>query len=379
MTPGIEPVVSGLIEVYGLSTLVLALAGLAMKASRQPARRLLVAKSTLVVLLLLSPIVAGARWGWPGGHREKIPTVAGDASRSIKACDCVTAAPPGRDGLSALLAGFGVGSVAMVGWLALGALASVRVHRDSREAPGRLREILDRVAGQGGRPPRLILAPKLAHPVAVGLIRPSILLPIRFVEAEPEGRIEAALTHEWAHIRNGDLWLLAGTRLLLPILFAHPLYFWLRRRIREDQEALADASAAGIDGRIAYAEALLGWARSGEGRLANRFVPSLGLWGQSSLGSRVALLLDRDFQVEPTSPRRWRLGAGVVAVVLVVGLGLAPIHDIAISGPPAIVPHVHPIEPIPTIFDPSISVMCCPVETPPPPVARSWTGGCDGG
>src|SRR6202035_4794742 len=98
-------------------------------------------------------------------------------------------------------------------------------------APERLRALLSRVVGAGHAAPELLVSDALRQPVAVGILRPTIILPQRFVEEEPENRLEAALAHEWTHIRNRDLWLIALLRLLLPVLYAHPAYWWLRRRI----------------------------------------------------------------------------------------------------------------------------------------------------
>ena len=113
------------------------------------------------------------------------------------------------------------------------------------------------------------------------------------------------LAHEWAHIRRGDLWLLAASRLLLVVLFAHPLYWLLRRRLRFDQELMADAEAAAICGRQEYAETLFAWARH---LPARRFSPAgaLGMCGTAPAnyqgGSRccstngfVCKVLARDF------------------------------------------------------------------------------------
>ena len=46
---------------------------------------------------------------------------------------------------------------------------------------------------------------RIGLPVAIGMVRPMIVLPDRFAESEPDDCLEAALAHEWAHIRNGDL------------------------------------------------------------------------------------------------------------------------------------------------------------------------------
>jgi beta-lactamase regulating signal transducer with metallopeptidase domain len=387
MSSWVGPVVSWLGEVYLLSTVILVAAGLAMMASRQPARRLAVARSAMVALVLLAPIAAGTRWARSRSSQRDV--VLESLENAVVTCECASGSSPpiaaserppvDRAGIG--LAAFAAGSASMVAWLVLGAIASTRLDGRARAAPDRLRAILARVVGEDRRPPRLIVCSKVPHPVAVGLIRPSIVLPDRFAEAEPDGWIEAALAHEWAHIRNGDLWLLAALRLLLPLLFAHPLYAWLRRRIRDDQEALADAAAAEGRGRIAYAEALLCWARSRGGRAPGTLGPSMSLWGRSpSLAGRVALLLDRDFRVEPTCPRPWRLGVGGVAASAVVGLGVVLMNGPAVATPgmPSVpvAPHVHRLAPSPTEPDSLFCELSCPSDPKSAAAVSRWDGRC---
>ena len=371
MSSWIGPVASWLAEVYVLSTVILAAATLTMLRLRQPAHRLAVARSALVSLALLAPLVAGAKgaralWtnananpraaGAQGLDRDELralwselgenaPAVASQQVQ-ISWCACPTesaaAVPPiDRPGASdggavrpmTVLAVFGAGSCATFAWLGLGAIASAQLIATTLAAPQRLEALLGRIVGEGVKPPRLVIGTSVVHPAAVGLIRPTIILPSWFAEAEPEERIAAALAHEWAHIRNGDLRLLALSRLLLPLLFAHPLYAMLRRRMRADQEALADAAAAGSEGPIAYSEALLHWSRASTRAVRHSFAPSLALWERPSmLATRVALLLDRDFRVEPLCPRRGRLGVGVLSAAMVAGLGLVSLSGAAESG-----------------------------------------------
>src|SRR5262249_7120238 len=148
-----------------------------------------------------------------------------------------------------------------------------------RVAPEALQALLRRVVGDS-RPPRLLLSPRIGQPVALGMLRPTIVLPAASVEGVAESQLAAALAHEWADIRLGDLLLLALAGWLLPLLLAHPLYWWLRGRVREDQEALADAAAAGEDGAIDYAATLLQWVRLGRKRRGA--AAALALWGKPS-------------------------------------------------------------------------------------------------
>lgn len=173
--------------------------------------------------------------------------------------------------------------------------------------------MLTRVVGEDGPAPVLLINDALRQPVAVGVLRPTIILPGRFLEEEPANRLAAALAHEWAHIRNRDLWLIAASRLLLPVLYAHPAYWWLRRRIRDDQEALADASAAAVGGRLNYAEVLLSWSLRTPGHPPFATDGGLALFERpSQIKRRILMLLDGSFRVETTLLDRGRSVKGKV-------------------------------------------------------------------
>ena len=102
------------------------------------------------------------------------------------------------------------------------------------------------------------------------------------------------------------------------LLFAHPLYWWLRRQIRNDQELVADAVAA-RENRPDYAEELLGWARLTTGNLPPvRVSAAVGIWeGPSQLTRRIAMLLDETFRVQTAASRRWKYQA--IGLLLLVG------------------------------------------------------------
>ena len=232
---------------------------------------------------------------------------------------------------SILVAAFACGGVANLLWLVLGATQAVRLRRTARSLTPRLEPILARVARQVECVPLVRLSTRIGLPVAIGVIRPMIVLPESFASTEPDDRLEAALAHEWAHIRNGDLRWLALFRWLNVLLFAHPLFWWLRRVVRADQEALADAAASSqlAHGRIAYAATLVGWARSAHRRQPGALASAaLALWERPSmLHHRVRLLLDPDCRVEPAAPARWKLGAaclGLIATLLLSTVTLRP-------------------------------------------------------
>jgi Zn-dependent protease with chaperone function len=204
-------------------------------------------------------------------------------------------------------------------WLGWGGLATVRLRRSAAPASPAMIARLTSLIGReiGDRPlPSLLLSPRIHAAMAMGVLRPAILLPAAIEQAPAARSLRAILRHEWAHIRNRDLWLLALGRGLLLLLFAHPLYWWLRAMIRNDQEALADAVAASGSPHD-YALELVDWARGLSGRPFRHAAAAVGIWeSPSQLTRRVAMLLDETFCVQTSVSPRWKRRASGCLVLL---------------------------------------------------------------
>jgi beta-lactamase regulating signal transducer with metallopeptidase domain/protocatechuate 3,4-dioxygenase beta subunit len=219
---------------------------------------------------------------------------------------------------------FAAGGTLAFAWLLVGAARAVWLCRHSREAPAALRKLLAKVVGRTSQQPRLGLNDALGQPVALGAVYPAILLPGQLAEQIAPPQVEAVLAHEWAHIRSGHLWLLAVTRLLLVVFFAHPLYWWLRHRIRQDQEAIAGAAAVAGGNAVEYAATLVAWFRLGGEHHA---ATALAFGGRpSQLKRRIAMLLNPEWRVETNCPGRWRWGVGALAGVAVLALSVVTLR-----------------------------------------------------
>jgi beta-lactamase regulating signal transducer with metallopeptidase domain len=103
---------------------------------------------------------------------------------------------------------------------------------------------------------RVLLCRRIGHSVAVGFIRPVVLIPAAWLSQLPPEVIEAAIAHELAHIRRWDLWINLFQRLVESLLFYHPAIWWLSRRIRLEREMCCDEIAFEFVGRAAYARSL---------------------------------------------------------------------------------------------------------------------------
>lgn len=287
-------------------------------------------------------------WAMPeGGNHERVPApeqapLATDVRQAAQAdppsakpqSSAVTPSAANRVNGPALAGVLLLVGAAWAGlWLLLGTVQAARIRRRAFAAGPGLAGVLDRMVGAAGRKPQLLVTADTTLPLAMGLFRPAIVLPQSCAATAPGAGVEAAIAHEWAHIRHGDLWLLALLRSLLPLLAWQPLFWWLRKVIRTAQEELADAAAADRGGRVAYAEVLLSWARTSPAYVPRGLDGSLALWERpSQLKRRVLTLLDRGFHVELRCSRRRRL-AITGLTLLVAGLLSIPTVRPAVSAP----------------------------------------------
>ncbi len=103
-------------------------------------------------------------------------------------------------------------------------------------------EVLGRELGLARLPP-LLVSEHAPSPLALGLLRPEIILPRRALDNLSPLEQRMALAHELAHVRRGDLWLGWVPALARVALFFHPL---VRRACQEyalAREEACDAAA----------------------------------------------------------------------------------------------------------------------------------------
>jgi beta-lactamase regulating signal transducer with metallopeptidase domain len=222
---------------------------------------------------------------------------------------------------------FAIGCVLTAVRVLHGVWAASSVRRSASQAPPRIIALLKKLAGRD-RCPEVLVSRSHPVPVATGTLRPKILLPPQFAERERRDDCRSVLAHELAHIQNGDLWLLALDRWLLPLFWLHPLYLRLRRSFRDDQELLADTFAAGQSSRADYADMLVRWARRllAE-REARQLASAIGVWDRPTrLGDRIARLLHDGPRPELCCPRAWRMGSLLSLIAFPVLLSTATLR-----------------------------------------------------
>jgi len=319
MTDFLELLTAWLLDFYVLATLLLAVEGLAASLVRRPTRRLALAHATLIGLAVLAVLLA-----LPGRARLGL-----GLWRAADVSPPVMNLPDSPADLRPPLAGlFLVGLALTTAWLVLGACRAWLVSRRSRPAPSRLWQVMHGLVGSDGQQPRLHVGFDLAQPVALGAWRPLLLLPADLAQQASPQELEAVLAHELAHVQNGDLRWAALSRALLLALFAHPLYWILRRRLRADQELQADATAAARAGAFDYAATLVGFAGSGRHLNSTLPVARRRSAGCTPLKRRIAALLHPDFCADDRWAPRWHFAAAVLTVLTVAVLSPVTLREL---------------------------------------------------
>ncbi|HEY4360134.1 MAG TPA: M56 family metallopeptidase [Bryobacteraceae bacterium] len=190
----------------------------------------------------------------------------------------VVAAPPApRRGSASELAAWVYGAIAallfarlLVGsWLAHRLLAgSVRAGEDFYESP------------------------RVAVPLTIGWLRPSILLPESWRSWEAQ-KLEAVLLHERAHLRRRDSLVALLARINRCLFWFHPLAWWMERKLAFlAEQACDEACVYALENRRAYAAVLLEMAAAVEasgGRLSGH---ALAMARPSQVRRRIDAILE---------------------------------------------------------------------------------------
>ena len=241
-------------------------------------------------------------------------------------------------------------------------LAVVR-RRARRMVPQEIERAFQRLCErvQVGRKVVLRASDEVISPLAMGLWRATVILPISAVLSLPAEELEAIIAHELGHIRRWDyLWNLLQTA-VESVLFFHPAVWWLSRTVRERRELCCDEIAVrSCADATVYARALLRLEEQRTIRL--RMAMAFGGCGGSLL-HRVKKVLGEDMAMEN------RMTSGVSAATagaLVIALLLGPKIGQAVV-PSTPVNPVHPVVAFAT--DESRVSLPSPSEQPEAPPA----------
>ena len=98
---------------------------------------------------------------------------------------------------------------------------------------------------------------KVKVPVAVGYLKPMILLPLGMLNGLPADQVEAIIIHELVHIKRYDFVLNLIQIFIETILFYHPAAWWISSIIKNERENCCDDITLNLcGGSLVYFKAL---------------------------------------------------------------------------------------------------------------------------
>jgi beta-lactamase regulating signal transducer with metallopeptidase domain len=323
------------------TAIFLTLVVLAMLACRQPTRRLLIARVALLASLAMIPLVAlvplprfdlldtiiqsnlvptSLIANSDQARRPARVSLASDQpARALLADDLYDKLLGNGGWLSRSLTLIDLACVAAgLAWLLLGFWGVRWLIVHSQEPSSSAQDTYKRLYAEHARGrfrPALRVTSRIQHPVVVGFLRPTILIPASFDEngCEPD-LLRLSLLHEIAHAEQWDSWFGTIASLAQTVWFFLPQIWWLRSQLLIDQEFLADRSAALRYGTSSgYASSLLslaetrpnladGLRRNG---LGSTWIAGTRSAVCSPLSQRMLMLLYCPFRVESRAPRSW--------------------------------------------------------------------------
>ncbi|ALO35911.1 peptidase M56 [Colwellia sp. MT41] len=105
--------------------------------------------------------------------------------------------------------------------------------------------------------PKLLISLKAEVPMAIGWLKPVVLLPASMVTGLSSAQLEMLILHELAHIRRHDYLVNFLQTLIELLFFFHPSVHWIGKQIRNEREYCSDDIAVQHCGdAIAYAHTL---------------------------------------------------------------------------------------------------------------------------
>lgn len=160
---------------------------------------------------------------------------------------------------------------------------------------------------------RIITSPQASGPLAFGVLRPMIVLPVDFALRYDAQEQDLAIAHERAHHQRGDLAANMIALVMLGIHWCNPVAWIAYRAYRDDQETACDARVLrlyGSESAQSYGRAIL---KAAGGR---QFAGACHLTRIETLKGRLKMLSTHDLSLQ-------RISWGMAAVALVTATGLA--------------------------------------------------------
>ncbi|MBN2418756.1 MAG: M56 family metallopeptidase [Deltaproteobacteria bacterium] len=108
------------------------------------------------------------------------------------------------------------------------------------------------------RTPKLYMVDGISTPMVMGFFRPGIIVPHNLLKPEFFEGLRFSLLHELKHLKQHHNWWLLIESIIGSAYFFHPVFYWAKNKIHEEQENICDRHVIRItDKSVSYADFLL--------------------------------------------------------------------------------------------------------------------------
>lgn len=166
--------------------------------------------------------------------------------------------------------------------------------------------------------PQLLISLKVDVPMAIGWLKPVVLLPAKMISGLNNDQLEMLILHELAHIRRHDYLVNFLQTLVEILLFFHPAVLWVSKQMRNEREYCSDDIAVQHCGNaIAYAHTLADTASLCT-KVHNHTIPDMAMAASGGdLKQRVIRLVDHHCAPQ-NNISKWFASAVIVFSVLLL-------------------------------------------------------------
>ncbi|MSV27734.1 MAG: TonB family protein [Bryobacterales bacterium] len=217
------------------------------------------------------------------------------------------------------------GGIALrLAWIMAGLMKLRSLRRTARLVDPPLPPIEEMRRKTGVRAPAF-LSSLISSPVALGVFRPAVLLPERFLTMTVEGQ-RAVACHEFLHIRRRDTLVVVLEEFVRAVLWFHPAVWWILGQIHLTREQAVDREAVRLtESRESYLTALLAMA---EAKVQLDLAPAPLFLRKRHLAQRVASILK-----EVTMSKRQLIPAMAAMLGLVLTAGRVAVFVFPLQAP----------------------------------------------
>ncbi|MFT6208121.1 MAG: TonB family protein [Colwellia sp.] len=169
--------------------------------------------------------------------------------------------------------------------------------------------------------PRLLISLKNDVPMAIGWLKPIVLVPVTMLTGLTPAQLDMLILHELAHIRRHDYLVNFIQTLVEIFLFFHPAVRWVSKQMRNEREYCSDDIAVQHCGNpVAYAHTLADTASICDSH-RHHSIPAMAMAASGGdLKQRVLRLVDHDQHCSTTTHSgKWLASIVIIFSIIAVG------------------------------------------------------------